>query len=68
MIPDYPHDMCSTFWSLARLGFPQERAKNIGNPTPSPQHNALLDPDDHLLCYDYLYYAGAQQVSINCLL
>ncbi|KAI0715410.1 hypothetical protein C8Q76DRAFT_730622 [Earliella scabrosa] len=61
MIPDYPHDMCSTFWSLARLSFPQERAKNIGNPSPSPLHNALLDPDDHLLCYDYLYYACAQQ-------
>ena len=63
LVPDYPHDMCSTFWSLARLGFPQERAKSIGNPTPSPQHNVSLDPDDHLLCFDYLYYACAQQVS-----
>ncbi|KAI0652041.1 hypothetical protein C8Q79DRAFT_899165 [Trametes meyenii] len=61
LIPDYPHDMCSTFWSLARLSFPEERARNIGNPLASPVHNATLDPDDHMLCFDYLYYACAQQ-------
>ncbi|TFK90807.1 hypothetical protein K466DRAFT_583411 [Polyporus arcularius HHB13444] len=60
-IPDYPHDLCSTFPSLTRLGFPQERAKNLGNSIPSPQHNVSLDPDDHLLCFDYLYYACSQQ-------
>ncbi|KAL1951501.1 hypothetical protein VTO73DRAFT_650 [Trametes versicolor] len=60
-IPDYQHDLCSTFWSLARLSFPEERAKNIGNPLPSPVHNATLDPDEHMLCFDYLYYACAQQ-------
>ncbi|KAH9898206.1 hypothetical protein C8Q73DRAFT_684005 [Cubamyces lactineus] len=61
LIPDYPHDMCSSFWSLARLSFPEERAKNIGNPLPSPLNNATLDPDEHMLCFDYLYYACAQQ-------
>ncbi|OBZ78696.1 hypothetical protein A0H81_01215 [Grifola frondosa] len=61
LIPDYPHDMCSTFWSLARLGFSEERARNIGHALPSPLHGARLDPDEHLLCYDYLYYACAQQ-------
>ncbi|KAH9857996.1 hypothetical protein C2E23DRAFT_855905 [Lenzites betulinus] len=61
LIPDYPHDLCSTFWSLARLSFPEERAKNIGSPLPSPVHNASLDPDEHMLCFDYLYYACAQQ-------
>ncbi|KAI0778374.1 hypothetical protein BD413DRAFT_508781 [Trametes elegans] len=63
LIPDYPHDMCSTFWSLARLSFPEERSKNLGNPLPSPQHNVTLDPDEHMLCFDYLYYACAQQSS-----
>ncbi|KAI8990457.1 hypothetical protein BD414DRAFT_483706 [Trametes punicea] len=63
MIPDYPHDMCSSFWSLTRLSFPEERARNIGNPSPSPMHNARLDPDEHMLCFDYLYYACAQQSS-----
>ena len=60
---NYEHDMCSTFWSLARLSFPEERSRNIGNPLPSTMHNASLDPDEHLLCFDYLYYACAQQVS-----
>ena len=64
LIPDYPHDMCSSFWSLARLSFPEERAKNIGNPLPSPLNNATLDPDEHMLYFDYLYYACAQQVSL----
>ncbi|OSD03265.1 hypothetical protein PYCCODRAFT_1434681 [Trametes coccinea BRFM310] len=63
LIPDYPHDMCSSFWSLTRLSFPEERARNIGNPIPSPLHNARLDPDEHMLCFDYLYYACAQQSS-----
>lgn len=54
--------MCSTFWALTRLSFPEERERSLGNTLPSPIHNATLDPDDHLLCYDYLYYACAQQV------
>ncbi|KAI0801075.1 hypothetical protein C8Q74DRAFT_465353 [Fomes fomentarius] len=61
LYPDSPHDLCSTFWALARLSYPLDRLKNIGNPSPSPLHNATSDPDDHLLCYDYLYYACAQQ-------
>ncbi|KAH9942961.1 hypothetical protein B0H21DRAFT_866317 [Amylocystis lapponica] len=40
-----------------------ERAKSIGDPLPSPQHQALLDPDEQVLCYDYLYYVCAQQSS-----
>ena len=61
-IPNYEHDLSTTFWSLARLSFPEERARNLGNTLPSPIHNTTLDPDQHLLCYDYLYYVGAQQV------
>lgn len=63
LIPDYPHDMCSTFWSLARLSFPEERAKNLDNILPSPSHGTLLEPDEHVLCFDYLYYACVSQVS-----
>ena len=62
MIPNYEHDSCSTFMALTRLSFPQERSRNLGNAQPSPLHNAVLDPDDQLLCFDYLYYACAQQV------
>ena len=62
MIPNYEHDSCSTFMALTRLSYPQERSRNLGHAEPSPLHNAVLDPDDHLLCFDYLYYACAQQV------
>ncbi|KAM5533961.1 hypothetical protein V8D89_012386 [Ganoderma adspersum] len=61
MIPNYEHDSCSTFMALTRLSYPQERSRNVGHAEPSPLHNAVLDPDDHLLCFDYLYYACAQQ-------
>lgn len=64
LIPDYEHDKCSTFWALARLSFPEERSRNLVDPLPSPQHQVKLPPDDHLLCYDYLYYACAQQVCV----
>ncbi|KAH9944221.1 uncharacterized protein BXZ73DRAFT_87164 [Epithele typhae] len=63
LIPESEHDKGSTFWSLARLSFPEERARNIGKAVPSPLHNTTVDPDDHLLCFDYLYYVCAQQSS-----
>ncbi|KAJ7619176.1 hypothetical protein DFH06DRAFT_1273898 [Mycena polygramma] len=61
MIPNYEHDQHSTFWSLATLAFPSTRAANLVTPLPSPKHNASLPPDEHLLCYDYLYYVSAHQ-------
>lgn len=61
-IPNYEHNKCSTFWALARLAYPEDRNKNIGNALPSPVHKTVLDPDEHMLCYDYLYYACADQV------
>ncbi|KAK7695288.1 hypothetical protein QCA50_002478 [Cerrena zonata] len=60
-IPNYEHNKCSTFWALARLAYPEDRNKNIGNALPSPVHKTVLDPDEHMLCYDYLYYACADQ-------
>ena len=62
LIPNYEHDKCSTFYTLARLAYPEDRNKNLGNVLPSPAHGAVLDPDEQLLCYDYLYYACASQV------
>ncbi|EMD41919.1 hypothetical protein CERSUDRAFT_110476 [Gelatoporia subvermispora B] len=59
MIPNYEHDHCSTFWALAKLSYPEERLNNIGHATPSLEMGFVVDPDDHLLCYDFLYYAGA---------
>jgi len=50
-------------WSLARLAYPEDREKSLGNTLQSPNHGVSLDPDEHLLCYDYLYYACAAQGS-----
>ncbi|KAI0346571.1 hypothetical protein BDW22DRAFT_772681 [Trametopsis cervina] len=63
MIPGYEHDKGASFWSLARLAFPEDRNQNLGNIHSSPLHHTRLDPDEHLLCYDYLYYVGAQVTS-----
>ncbi|KAJ7173653.1 hypothetical protein C8R46DRAFT_1189838 [Mycena filopes] len=51
-----PH---STFWALASLAFPETRAANLQTPALSPIHAAALPPDEQMLCYDYLYYVGA---------
>ncbi|KAI0347794.1 hypothetical protein BDW22DRAFT_1349857 [Trametopsis cervina] len=59
MIPGYEHDKGSTFWALARLAYPEDRNKNLGNTLPSPHLGEVLEPDEHVVCYDYLYYACA---------
>lgn len=62
LIPNYEHDKCSTFWALARLAYPEDRNKSLRDPLPSPNYKIVLPPDEHMLCFDYLYYACAQQV------
>lgn len=62
LIPGYEHDQHSTFWSLATLAYPETRAANLVPPLESPNHHVSLPPDEHLLCYDYLYYVCAHQV------
>jgi hypothetical protein len=51
-----PH---ATFWALASLGFSERRDSNLQTPALSPINSASLPPDDHMLCFDYLYYVGA---------
>ena len=65
LIPNYEHDKCSTFWALARLGYPEDRDKHLGTPTSSPHFHVALDPDERMLCYDHLYYDCAQQVRLQ---
>jgi len=55
MEPGNDGDPHATFWGLASLAFPDTRASNLQSPASSP----VLPPDDHLLCFDYLYYVGA---------
>ncbi|KAG0699739.1 hypothetical protein DFH29DRAFT_854523 [Suillus ampliporus] len=61
LTPPSEGDEHASFWSLATLGFPEARSKSLGSTNhPSPQHQVSLPPDDHVLCYDFLYYVGAQ--------
>ncbi|KAK7031515.1 hypothetical protein R3P38DRAFT_818327 [Favolaschia claudopus] len=48
----------ATFWTIASLAFPETRARNLQAPTLSPIRSVALPPDEHMVCYDYLYYVG----------
>ncbi|KAH9931279.1 uncharacterized protein B0H18DRAFT_990914 [Fomitopsis serialis] len=60
LLPGFQHDMHSSFWSLARLAFPETRNEILANPAAHPtlptQSGNSLPPDDQMLCYDILYY------------
>jgi hypothetical protein len=64
IFPHFEHDSHSTFWSLAMLAFPDTRNANLKTPSPSPHHGVSLPPNEHLVCYDYLYYVAAYKVGI----
>lgn len=49
-----------SFWALAELGFPSGRERALGTPLPSPRLSSTEHPDEHLLCYDFLYFAVAR--------
>jgi len=57
--PKSDRDVHSSFWSLAALAFPEARAANLAPPSISLHHNVSLPPDEHLTCYDNLYYVCA---------
>ncbi|KJA28528.1 hypothetical protein HYPSUDRAFT_128961, partial [Hypholoma sublateritium FD-334 SS-4] len=61
LIPRYEHDLFSDFASLSVLAFPEGRTENAIEPRESPQNHVKLPPDEHMLCYDYLYYVCAHQ-------
>lgn len=65
LIPGEINDKHTTFWALAALAFKQtgDEAREGRTPRPSEHHRAELPPDDHLMCFDYLYYVCAQRVS-----
>lgn len=65
------HEKTARFWDLARLSFPDARRQwlNSGQPieqTPSPFLGVIEDPDQQMLCMDYLYYVGAITVCCCC--
>lgn len=65
MFPQFENDPHASFWSLATLAFSEARAANLVDARPSPEHHASLEPDEHLACYDYLYYTSVHQVGIS---
>jgi len=58
-IPGYEHDPHAHFWSVASLLYSPERENSLKEPQPSKVHGAVLPPDEHLACFDYLYYVCA---------
>ena len=61
-IPGFEHDPHAHFWSIASLLYPGREEISI-TPQPSEVHGAVLPPDEHLACFDYLYYVCAHTVS-----
>lgn len=64
-VPDWArtaHPDHTTFARLARLAYPETRAQSLGDPHPSKRLGLKLPPDDHLLCFDVLYFASNDQV------
>jgi hypothetical protein len=59
--PGIENDPHASFWALARFGFPDTRQANLGHPLASEHLNLTVNPDEQMLCYDYLYYVCAHQ-------
>lgn len=53
----------TTFWGLARLGFPIDYARGISEaePMPSDHHRFVMPPNNRLMCFDHLYYVAAHE-------
>ncbi|KAM6492243.1 hypothetical protein JOM56_011967 [Amanita muscaria] len=60
-IPNFKHDRHSSLFALASLAEPETRLESLVNPVvhESPRNHVRLPPDEHLVCYDYLYYISA---------
>lgn len=63
IIPGYEHDPHARFWTVASLLYSPDKEEAMKRePQPSKVHGVVLPPDDHLACFDYLYYLCAQTV------
>ena len=63
IIPGYEHDPHARFWTVASLLYSPDKEEAMKvEPQPSKVHGVVLPPDDHLACFDYLYYLCAQTV------
>ncbi|TFK77388.1 hypothetical protein BDN72DRAFT_910534, partial [Pluteus cervinus] len=57
--PQFENDVHTSFWGLASLSYPELRTMALTPPAESRLNKVMLPPDEHLLCYDYLYYVCA---------
>ncbi|KAJ7065506.1 hypothetical protein C8F01DRAFT_1053631 [Mycena amicta] len=55
--PDSPDDLHTQFTALMALGFPTMRNKFMTAPSESPLLKQYIKPDEHMLCFDNLYWA-----------
>ncbi|KAJ7648342.1 hypothetical protein DFH06DRAFT_1095762 [Mycena polygramma] len=53
---DSPEEQHMTFTSLMALTFPEQRNLNLRTPSQSPILKLSLPPDEHLMCFDNLYW------------
>ncbi|EPQ60426.1 hypothetical protein GLOTRDRAFT_124182 [Gloeophyllum trabeum ATCC 11539] len=68
LIPNFVHDMHTTFWALAQYAFPQGRAEALSRMPedggelirPADASGQRLEPDEQMMCLDYLYYVSAR--------
>ncbi|KAM6498742.1 hypothetical protein JOM56_006690 [Amanita muscaria] len=60
VIPNFQHDRHSSLFALASLAEPETRLETLIDPVihESERNRVRLPPDEHLLCYDYLYYVS----------
>jgi hypothetical protein len=65
LIPEYPDDPHTSFWDLAVLAFPDGRKESLREPLESEVNKVRLPPDEHMLCYDYLYFVSAKRVGTS---
>ncbi|EJD41495.1 hypothetical protein AURDEDRAFT_115423 [Auricularia subglabra TFB-10046 SS5] len=56
----WPGDWFVSFWPLAALAYPEGRKEALEEhqPRQSLLHKAAHPPDEQLVCYDFLYFAG----------
>ncbi|KZT30814.1 hypothetical protein NEOLEDRAFT_1174185 [Neolentinus lepideus HHB14362 ss-1] len=67
LVPDYVHDQHTTFWALAQYSYPEGRADALARipdggaelTHPAQASGETLDPDEQMMCLDYLYYVAA---------
>ncbi|KAJ7447236.1 hypothetical protein FB451DRAFT_1411978 [Mycena latifolia] len=62
ILPNDDGDPHASFCALASLALPETRAQSLQTPALSPIYQRAIPPDEHMLCFDYLYYVGANKV------